>query len=237
MNPKQQTAAAQEKAEEEMLRNHQAGIDRFQRAFAACMESRNYPVKQLVRRRVIRSLIVVAALFLVAGTAASQKVKTIYSGNFDFATHRRYAWGKNHIVTRQGPQNDGLIDAKIVQDVNENLAQKGFIEDPANPDFLISYDAGAGDLSTDIEGGVHAGPAPRPSESIAPVYGIPQNIWYSVDGHITFHVVAADTKQPVWTAAARKTIRDPHKGMKDMEKQVEQFVSKTFKSFPPTSKK
>jgi hypothetical protein len=40
-----QTAAAQKKAEEEMLRNHQAGIDTFQRAFAACMDARNYSVK------------------------------------------------------------------------------------------------------------------------------------------------------------------------------------------------
>jgi len=188
-----------------------------------------------VKQRV-GSLEFAAALLLVAGTAAAQKVKTTYSGNFDFAAHKRYAWDKNHIITRQGPQNDTLIDAKIVQDVNQTLAQKGFVQDPANPDFLISYDAGAGDLSTDIEG-VHTRPAPRPYESIAPVYGIPQNIWYSVDGHITFHLVAADSKQPVWTAVATKTIRDPHKGMKDMEKQVEQFVSKTFKPFPPRSKK
>jgi hypothetical protein len=40
-----QTAAAQKKAEEEMLRNHQAGVDTFQRAFAACMDARNYSVK------------------------------------------------------------------------------------------------------------------------------------------------------------------------------------------------
>jgi len=44
-------------------------------------------------------------------------------------------------------------------------------------------------------------------------------------------------QQPIWTAAATRTICDPHKGMKDMEEQVEQFVSKTFKSFPPLTKK
>jgi hypothetical protein len=40
-----QTAAAQKKAEEEMLRQHQEGLDTFQRAFAACMDARNYSVK------------------------------------------------------------------------------------------------------------------------------------------------------------------------------------------------
>jgi hypothetical protein len=189
------------------------------------------------RPAVLRFLEIAASMLLVAGTASAQKVKTTYGGNFDFAAHKRYAWGKNHIITRQGPQNDALIDQKIVQDVNRNLASKGFVEDPANPDFLISYDAGAGDFSSDIEGVYgRSTPAPRANEPIYPVYGIPQNIWYSVDGHITFHLVVADTKQPIWTVVATKTIRDPHKGMKDMEKQVEQFVSKAFKSFPPSTK-
>jgi hypothetical protein len=40
-----ETGRSAEKAEEEMLRNHQAGIDTFQRAFAACMDARNYSVK------------------------------------------------------------------------------------------------------------------------------------------------------------------------------------------------
>jgi hypothetical protein len=40
-----QTAAAQKKAEEETLRQHQEGLDTFQRAFAACMDARNYSVK------------------------------------------------------------------------------------------------------------------------------------------------------------------------------------------------
>jgi OmpA family protein len=40
-----QAAAAQKKAEEEMLRQHQEGLDTFQRAFAACMDARGYSVK------------------------------------------------------------------------------------------------------------------------------------------------------------------------------------------------
>ena len=40
-----QTEAAQKKVEQEMLRQHQEGMDTFQRAFAACMDARNYSVK------------------------------------------------------------------------------------------------------------------------------------------------------------------------------------------------
>jgi hypothetical protein len=40
-----QTAAAQKKAEEQLLLQHQEGIDTFQRAFSACMDARGYSVK------------------------------------------------------------------------------------------------------------------------------------------------------------------------------------------------
>jgi OmpA family protein len=40
-----QTAAAQKKAEDQMLLQHQEGVDTFQRAFIACMDARNYSVK------------------------------------------------------------------------------------------------------------------------------------------------------------------------------------------------
>jgi hypothetical protein len=171
-------------------------------------------------------------LFLGPFPSAAQKVTTTVGDNFDFKTAKRYAWGQNHIITRQGKKNDALIDQKIVQDVNQALAAKGFIEDPANPDFYISYDAGSSDLSVDVEGAQTGHPVVS-TATIGPVYGIPQNVWYSVDGQVTFHMVDAKSKKPIWTAQATKKIRDPHKGMKDMPKQVEQIVSKAFKKFPP----
>lgn len=178
----------------------------------------------------------VALIFLIMCAAlAAQKVTTKLDNNFDFANHKRYAWRQNHIVTRQGKQNDALIDQKMVQDVNRNLTQKGFIEDSLHPDFFISYEAGAADLTAEVEG-FHAGPAPRLNEPQGPVYGIPQNVWYSVDGLVVFRLVDAKSNQPVWTARATKKIRDPHQGMKDIEKQIQQIVSKTFKSFPPPAK-
>jgi hypothetical protein len=162
-------------------------------------------------------------------------VTTTSDNNFDFKNAKRYAWGENHIITRQGRANDALIDQKIVQEVNRNLTAKGFTEDSKNPDFYLSYDAGSSDLAVDMEG-AQTGHPPVSTAAVGPVYGIPQNVWYSVDGRITFHITDAKTNKPIWTAAATKKIRDPHKGMKDMPKQVEQIVSKAFKKFPPASK-
>jgi len=174
---------------------------------------------------------VVVLLFLTF-PAAAQKVTTTSDKSFNFQTAKRYAWGKNHIITRQGRANDALIDKEIVRQVNRALAAKGFTEDPANPDFYISYEAGASDLSVQMEG-EYADPKTASTAATSPIYGIPQNVWYSVDGHITFQVVNAKSNEPVWKAVATKKIRDPHKGMKDMPKQIEQMVSKAFKKFPP----
>jgi hypothetical protein len=176
-----------------------------------------------------------AALLFITFSASAQKITTTADKTFDFKSAKRYAWGQNHIITRQGKANDALIDQKIVADVNQTLAAKGFVEDPKNPDFFVSYDAGGSDLSAKIEG-AYSPAAPASTAAPTAIYDIPQNLWYSVNGHVTFHVVDAKSNKPVWTALATKKINDPHKAMKDMPKQVEQFVSKAFQKFPPNSK-
>lgn len=171
----------------------------------------------------------------MGSTAAAQKITTKFHNNFDFQKQNRYAWGKNHLLTRQGPQNDLLIDKKLIFEVNQTLSAKGFVEDAKNPDFLISYEADALESTKDVEG-FHSTPWAGPTGPQYPVAGIPQNIWYSVDGVITFELVDAKSNQSIWTATAKKKINDPHKAMKDLDKQVEQIVSKAFKSFPPPAK-
>ena len=171
-------------------------------------------------------------LLLVQPTCEAQKVKTTSSGPFDFQNSKSYAWGKNHIITRQGKKNDQLIDQKIVEDVNRTLAAKGFKEDATQPDFLISYDAGSSDLAVQVEGAYS--PAQNASTATPDLnYPVTQNIWYSVNGQITFHVVDAKSQKEVWVAAVTKKIRDPNKGLKEMPKQVEQMVAKALERFPP----
>ena len=101
---------------------------------------------------------IATALLFVAFPCAAQKVTTTLDNGFDFDSCKRYAWGQNHIITRQGRANDALIGQNIVQEVNRTLAAKGFREDPSSPDFYISFDAGASDLAADIEGAHRSSP-------------------------------------------------------------------------------
>jgi Domain of unknown function (DUF4136) len=186
-----------------------------------------------VRRPNSAYLGTVAALLVASLICGAQKVTTTTADkSFDFTSPKHYAWGKNHIITRQGRANDALIDQKIIEDVNRKLQAKGYLEDSAQPDFYVSYDAGSSDLNVDVEG-AYVNHPPVSTATVGPVYGVTQNIWYSVDGHITFHIVDAKSNKTIWTAVVTKKIRDPHKAMKDMPKQIEQMVSKAFNKFPP----
>jgi hypothetical protein len=157
---------------------------------------------------------------------AAQKVTTSSHPGFDFGTHRRYTWSANHIVTRQGQQSDAIIEQKIVQSVDRTLAAKGFSENRSAPDFLVSCDAGA-TSNADV------GAASPPLGAIPYSWGDRLDVWYSVDGTVTFRLSDAKSNQVVWTAVATKKIRDPRKVMNNLDQQVEQVVSKAFKSFPP----
>jgi hypothetical protein len=198
-----------------------------------------------LRRLGISYFGLVFALLSMGLGAAAQKVKASFQHDFDFGNHRRYAWHPNHILTRQGHQNDAIIEQSIVQSVNRMLAAKGFTEDSTNPDFFVSCDAGAPVSNAEVETptpppGVDTRTEPYPgvrqNSWHSPYPGVRQNVWYSVDGEITFRLTDAKSNRVVWTAVATKKIRDPKKAMKDLDQQVEQFVSKAFKSFPPRPK-
>src|SRR5215469_10115226 len=95
---------------------------------------------------------IASTLVFVALPCTAQKVTSTSDNSFDFKSAKRYAWGQNHIITHQGRENDAFIDQKIVLEVNRILGAKGFTEDPTSPDFYISYEAGASDLSAQVEG-------------------------------------------------------------------------------------
>jgi hypothetical protein len=189
--------------------------------------------RRLLKRHGILYLGAVVALFFVGLGVSAQKITTSYQHDFDFGNHRRYAWGQNHVLTRQGRPNDAIIEQKIVQNVNRILAAKGFTEDRTNPDFFVSFDAGA----PASNGGFEAPPPPPgPVTPLNPFPGVPQEMWYSVNGVIAFHVTAAKSNQAMWSALAKKKVRDPQKAMKNLDQEVREFVDRAFKSFPPGRK-
>lgn len=188
------------------------------------------------------SFLALACAVLVALSASAQKTNTKFDEKYDFSQHKKYKWRENRLVTRQNPDTNEVMDLKIVKAVNQLLSSKGFVEVQDKPDFYIYYDGG-GDTQFGAGGSTQAGSGPATSADISPNYGLGNGpalaptAWLKVNGQIEFHLVDADSRKPVWETTYSKTFRDPDKALRDMDKEVNELVSKSFKDFPPKSKK
>jgi hypothetical protein len=191
-------------------------------------------------RSILLVLLVCAAMG--AGAGSGQKTSTKSEVSYNFGEHNRYMWKGNRLVTRQNPDTNEVMDLKIVKVVNRELSAKGFVEVKEKPDFYIYYDGG-GNSKLGAGGASEAGQGPTTTADQSPGFGldngpaIAPTTWLKVSGQITFHIVAADTLKPVWVTTYSKTFRDPDKALKDMDKEVNELVTKSFKEFPPKAKK
>ena len=179
-----------------------------------------------------------AVTFLVASPSVfAQKVASEYDRSNDFTRYKRYAIGKNYLVTHQRPEDEAHIDQVLVESLNRQLQAKGFVLDQDHPDFSIKYEAG---------GLTGADASARPDVVIGPVFGpfyepgniasLPLDTWTSVLAKVKLTVTDAGSGKTVWTALASQKIRDPQKALRDLNRKVDDIMSKTLKSFPPASK-
>ena len=195
-----------------------------------------------MKRRYGQVVFLFASAVFAGQAAFAQKVSTEVDDKYDFGEHKRYAWRGNRLMTRQNPDTNEVMDRKIVKAVNELLVVKGFVEVNETPDFYISYDGG-GNVQLGAGGASQAGSGPTTSANIAPDYGmgngptLSPTTWMKENGQIEFHIVDALAQKPVWETTYSKHFRDPDKALKNMDKEVNELVTKSFKDFPPKAKK
>jgi hypothetical protein len=181
----------------------------------------------------------VLLVMLTASIAFAQKTSTTFDKNFDFSKHKRYAWRQSHLVTRQHPDTNEVMNLKIVKNVNLTLGGRGFVKVEDNPDFYIYYDGGG---DTELRaGGQDRANSTSTSSTNAPTYGLGNgptlapSTWLKVKGQIVFHIVD-ESKKIIWETTYNKTFHDPGKALRNMDKEVSELVSKSFKDFPPSTK-
>ena len=194
-------------------------------------------IKDLKWTSLLRGAVCICAVFL-ALSATPQKTTTKFDEKYDFSLHRRYKWRANRLVTRQHPDTNEEMDLKITKAVNRLLRAKGFVETQEKPDFCIYYDGG-GDTQVGPGGPSQANSGPTSPSDPTPTYGLgngpalsPTN-WLKVNGQIEFYLVDADSQRAVWKTVYRKTFHDPDKALRNMDKELNELVSKSFKNFPP----
>jgi hypothetical protein len=203
----------------------------------------------MVKKVAFMGLALLLACLFVAHTSSAQNIKTDYVKSYNFGSLRRFAWKTNHLITNRNPEDNRILDQKIMRVVTQDLASKGIVEDAANPDFYLFYHAGPGD-----EGLMTGVAAPAGLESIRPAemnpagspmwtagagtnVGFAPNVWYSVQGKFLFYAVDTKSQTVIWESTATKKWHDPRKARKNEDKEIRQVVDKSFKGFPPKGKK
>lgn len=205
--------------------------------------------RQILKKPRTLYLALLLAVLFAAQSSYGQKVTTDWKKGYNFGGLKRFAWIKNNLVTKRHPEDNKILDQKIMRAVTQELASKGIVEDSANPDFHLFYHAGPGDE------GLQAGVAPPAGlDSIQPpdlnpagsnmwtvgagsTVGFAPSVWYSVQGKFVFYALDCKSKVVIWQGTATKKWYDPQKVRKNEDKEIREIVSKSFKNFPPKSKK
>jgi len=179
------------------------------------------------------------ALLIVAVPISAQKIKIRcdYNKSNDFARYKRYAVGKNFLLTHQTPEVQAHMDKVLVEALNRQLQAKGFILDENHPDFMITYEAGSlAKADTSARPDMYYGvPSDSPAFGQVGLEGIPPGVWIYALAKLKLTVADAGSGKPVWTALASEKIPDPQKVLTNLTKKVDDLMAKTLKSFPPAS--
>ena len=171
---------------------------------------------------------------LALAPAVAQNVEVNYDKGAPFKQYKRYAWGKNSLVSRQTPEVEAEIQKKIEASADRQLAAKGFAKDDAKPDFWIHYDAGA---IPNPDGRTAGYKAPVPG--VGGVFvtgtfsGVSADIWLQVTGMLKFSVQDAASKGVVWESMTTKKTNDPKKFLKNLDSEIDKLVAKGLQKFPP----
>ncbi len=192
-------------------------------------------------RMAFRYLALGGVALLIAGAPVSAqkiKIKSGYDKSNDFPRYKRYAMGKNFLLTHQTPEVQSHIDQVLVESLNRHLQAKGFILDENHPDFVITYEAGSlPEADTSAQPDMYYGvPSDSPAFGQVGLEGIPAAVWTYVLAKLNLTVTDVGSGKPVWTARASEKIQDPQKALTNLTKKVDDLIAKTLKSFPPASR-
>ena len=126
-------------------------------------------------------------------------------------------------------ERNSLLDKRIKESVNSQLAAKGYTQEATNPDFLTLYHTGAEDKVNVTDYGYGYG-------RYGGWYGGGGvDVYQYKEGTLILDVIDAKSKQLVRRGFAQGTI-DPDAPTEKREKRLNEAVSRMLANFPPTGK-
>jgi Domain of unknown function (DUF4136) len=185
----------------------------------------------LARRVAVAILFCVGVLQGPDGIFA-QNVKYAHDKTTDFKKYKNYAWGHNYLLTRQHPEDQARINMAIIDSINRDLQTSGFTLVQEKPDFIIIYEAG-GLSKADVGAQRDLTVTDMVNYSWGNLGGISSDVWVYSLAKMKITVTDEATKSTIWQAEASQKIRDPKKFMNNLKENVDKYIQKTMKDFPP----
>jgi len=177
----------------------------------------------------------VLALALACASCTAVNVRTDHKPEVNFAAFKTYAMSPGTVVGLNGlppgPREQQVMD-DVTAALHTTLAEKGLTEQPASPDLLVTFVAGARQR-TELEAApppIYATWGVSPWDTSAwwgPAY---QTFWSTTytEGTLVIDLSDAKTHQIIWRSYATTQL-----GNKIDSKLIQTAVQKSFEHFPP----
>lgn len=181
-----------------------------------------------------QSNILIACIMLaVLGCAPSITVKHDYDKEANFAALKTFAWlptpENPQASVKQALERNSLLDKRIKQAVDAQLAGKGYQVNVNNPDFVVTYHVGAEDKVNVTDWGYGYG-------RYGGWYGGGGvDVYQYKEGTLILDVIDWKSKQLIWRGFAQGTI-DPDAPTEKREQRLNEAVTRMLANFPPTGR-
>jgi len=186
----------------------------------------------MLARRVAVAILFFVGVLQGPDDTFAQNVKYAHDKTMDFKKYKNYAWGHNYLLTRQHPEDQARINMAIIDSINRDLQASGFVLKQDSPDFIIIYEAG-GLAKSDVGPQRDLSVTDMVNYSWGNLGGISSDVWVYSLAKMKITVTDAAKKSTVWQALASQKIRDPMKLMDNLKDNVDKYIQKTMKGFPP----
>ena len=175
----------------------------------------------------------IAAVALLAG-CSSYEYKYDYDMDNDFSAYKTYAWIPMSInaggtSAEQAVRSNTLLDKRIREAVETQLAAKGFTKVEDNPDVLIVYHTGTqNQVDVTNWGYTYAGRYGGWGGQNIDVYSY-------TEGTLIVDLVSAGDKQLVWRGSATGVV-EPGAPPEKVQARLNEVVAGIFSNYPPVKK-
>jgi len=183
--------------------------------------------------KLINTLLAFSFLTVIASCSSSSRVRYDYDPEVNFASLKTYDWMKQPATSgggvKAGLARNTLLDKRIKNAVNRQLAAKGLKQDSSNPDFVVAYHVGVEDKIDVQDWGYNYGRRGR-------YWGVAARdieVYQYRQGTLILDFVDAKTMELLWRATGTGAVKE-NPTPAQVEKSINEAVAKFFEKFPPT---